>query len=63
MYESTFQALENLYPRLSPGGFVIIDDFGAVIGCRKAVEDYRRSKGINDPMHEIDWTGVWWRKS
>jgi O-methyltransferase len=63
MYESTLVALEALYPRLSPGGFVIVDDFGAVPGCRQAVEDYRRRHGIAEPLQAIDWTGVWWRKS
>lgn len=62
MYESTLVALEALYPRLSPGGFVIVDDFGAVPGCRRAVEDYRRREGIDAPLQAIDWTGVWWRK-
>ena len=29
MYESTWQAIEALYPKLSPGGFCIVDDFGS----------------------------------
>jgi O-methyltransferase len=62
MYGSTIVALENLYPKLSPRGYVIIDDYGAVEGCRQAVTDYRTAKGIEAPMHQIDWTGVWWRK-
>lgn len=41
MYESTMVALESLYPKLSPGGFAIIDDYGAVAECKLAVEDYR----------------------
>jgi len=62
MYESTALALQNLYPRLSPGGFVVVDDYGAVEGCRLAVEDYRRANHISEPLEWIDWTGVWWRK-
>jgi O-methyltransferase len=62
MYQSTIEALENLYDRLSPGGFVIIDDYGAVPGCRKAVEVFRTARGIAEPIHRIDWGGVWWRK-
>jgi O-methyltransferase/8-demethyl-8-(2,3-dimethoxy-alpha-L-rhamnosyl)tetracenomycin-C 4'-O-methyltransferase len=61
-YESTIVALEALYPRLSPGGFVIIDDYGALAGCRAAVEDFRQAQGIAEPMVSVDWTGVWWRK-
>lgn len=62
LYESTYVALEALYPKVSPGGFVIIDDYGAVPSCRAAVSDYRTQMGISARMHEIDWTGVWWRK-
>jgi hypothetical protein len=62
MYESTIVALTNLYPRLSPGGFVIIDDYGAIEACRKAVTDYRHSVGVSAEIHPVDWTGVWWQK-
>jgi len=62
MYESTYVALQCLYPKLSVGGFVIIDDYGAIEHCRKAVTDYRSEFGIDEPLHEIDWTGVWWQK-
>jgi O-methyltransferase len=63
MYESTWVALETLYPRLSAGGYVIIDDFGAVEACRLAVEKYRKTNAIFAPLEWIDWTGVWWRKA
>jgi O-methyltransferase len=63
MYESTLDALTSLYPKLSPGGFCIIDDWGAVPACRQAVIDYRSEHGISEPIHDIDWTGVYWRKS
>ena len=63
MYESTIQVLEGLYPRLSPGGICIIDDFGAVLGCRRAVEDYRRAQGITVPLINIDGKGVLWNKT
>jgi O-methyltransferase len=62
MYESTMVALESLYPKLSPGGFAIIDDYGAIEGCRKAVDDFRDANSIFDSMHEVDWTGVYWAK-
>jgi O-methyltransferase len=62
MYESTMVALEALYPRLSPGGFVVIDDYGAYEACRTAVHDYREREGIAAPIEAIDWTGVYWRK-
>lgn len=61
MYESTMDALRNLYPRLSPGGFCIIDDY-YLSGCRKAVEDYRSEHQISEPTQEIDGVGVFWRR-
>jgi O-methyltransferase/8-demethyl-8-(2,3-dimethoxy-alpha-L-rhamnosyl)tetracenomycin-C 4'-O-methyltransferase len=62
LYESTYLALEHLYPKLSPGDFVVIDDYGCIQQCNKAVKDYRERLGIDEPLHKIDWTGVWWQK-
>lgn len=62
LYSSTMDALANLYPRLSPGGYAVIDDYGALPECRQAVDDYRRGQGISEPIEIIDWTGVYWRK-
>ncbi|REF35939.1 TylF/MycF family methyltransferase [Thermasporomyces composti] len=61
MYGSTIEALEALYPKLSPGGYCIVDDYGAVEGCRRAVEDYRAAHGITAPLVAIDADGVYWR--
>jgi O-methyltransferase len=63
MYESTIQALDALYPKLSPGGFCIVDDYGAVPACKSAISDYRQTHDIGAPLHEIDWAGVYWRKA
>ncbi len=63
LYESTIQTLECLYDRLSAGGYVIVDDYGNVAGCRQAVHDFRAQRGINDPIRPIDWAGVYWRRS
>lgn len=62
MYNSTIEGLENLYPKLSKGGFCIIDDY-ALAGCQKAVHDYRDRHQIHDEIMQIDWTGRYWRKS
>jgi O-methyltransferase len=62
MYGSTMVTLRALYPKLSAGGYVIVDDYGALLSCRQAVEDYRAEHGIEDPIEAIDWTGVYWRK-
>jgi O-methyltransferase len=63
MYESTTDALVNLYDGLSPGGFLIVDDFHSAPACREAVEDFRREREIHEPIEQIDWTGVFWRKA
>jgi hypothetical protein len=62
MYESTMDALVNLYPALSVGGFVIIDDYFDE-ACREAVTDYRRDNGVDDPIEPIDWASAFWRRS
>lgn len=61
MYGSTMDALENLHPKVSPGGFVIIDDY-CLEPCRAAVTDYRARYGIEDEIVTIDWAGVFWRR-
>lgn len=61
LYKSTMDILDNLYHRVASGGFVIIDDFGAIASCRQAVEDFRVAHQINNPIETIDWTGAYWR--
>jgi O-methyltransferase len=62
MYESTHDALGALYPRLSPGGYLVVDDYGARPPCREAVDAFRTRHRIDEPIHEIDWTGVYWQR-
>jgi O-methyltransferase/8-demethyl-8-(2,3-dimethoxy-alpha-L-rhamnosyl)tetracenomycin-C 4'-O-methyltransferase len=61
-YESTYVSLETLYPKLSPGGFIIVDDFNYLKSTREAVNDYRSRMGITAAMHQVDWSASWWRK-
>jgi O-methyltransferase len=63
LYESTIQALDALYPKLSAGGFCIIDDYHPLDACRHAVTDYRKRGSISAEIIEIDGSGVYWRKS
>ncbi len=64
MYESTMDSLKNLYPKLSPGGFVIVDDYGLVEDtCRRAVHDFRDAHSIHEPIIDIDGWGVYWRRT
>jgi O-methyltransferase len=62
MYESTIVALDALYPKLSVGGYLILDDYLSHPACREAVTDYRSGHEIVEPIVEIDWTGVFWRR-
>jgi hypothetical protein len=61
-YESTMDAIASLYPRLSIGGYVIVDDYGAVKGCDQAIADYRGQQGITDPLKTIPGCGAYWQR-
>ena len=61
-YESTRDVLEPMYPRLSPGGYCIVDDYHAFPDCRRAVDEYRVTHRIVEPMHTIDQHAIYWRK-
>jgi O-methyltransferase len=63
MYESTMDALNSLYAKVSEGGYIIVDDYGALPNCKAAIHDFRDAHNINDEMHIVDWTGVYWQKS
>lgn len=54
-YKSTKHELENLYPLVSEGGVIIIDDYGHWAGARKAVDEYIEDKAVF--LHRIDYTG------
>jgi len=63
LYESTMDSLVNLYPKLSVGGYIIVDDFNYFAACKNAVLDYRKANGITDEIIKIDYTGIYWLKS
>jgi O-methyltransferase len=63
LYESTMDGLKALYEKVSPGGFIIVDDFNDFEPCRRAVVEFREQHGITDPIELIDWAGAFWRKS
>lgn len=56
-YESTKHELAHLFPRLSQGGIIIIDDYGHFKGCREATDEYIRDNGIRLFLSRIDYTG------
>lgn len=62
MYSSTIVALESLYPKLSKGGYVIVDDYYAVSACKEAVDDYRKTHQIQSKIVEVDRCACYWQK-
>jgi len=62
MYESTMDALRALYPKVSIGGYVIVDDY-FLPGCRKAIEEFRTENRLTEPIEQIDWGGVFFKKT
>jgi hypothetical protein len=64
-YESTMDALRYLYPRLSIGGYVIVDDYGeeSWTYCRNAVDHFRANNGITDAIVHVDSRCVFWQRT
>ncbi len=56
-FESTWHELVHLYPRLVPGGILIIDDYGHWQGCRQAVDQYLAAHAPDLFLHRLDYTG------
>lgn len=63
LYTSTLEALEPLYDKVAPGGFVVVDDYYAFLPCRTAITEFREAHGITEPIRRIDWSAVYWRKA
>ncbi|MBF0460211.1 MAG: tetratricopeptide repeat protein, partial [Magnetococcales bacterium] len=62
LYESTMDALVPLYDKVSPGGFIIVDDYGSCPPCKRAIHDFRAQRGIHEELQPIDVQSVYWRK-
>jgi len=62
-YESTMTALEPLYPKLSVGGYVIVDDYNSFSDCQTAIDEYRTKHNITSPLIPIDNLSVYWQKT
>lgn len=61
LYGSTMDALNALYSKVSPGGYVLIDDYYTWPSCKQAVLDFRREHGINCEIIDIDHRGAYWQ--
>ena len=61
MYGSTMDALRYLYPKLSVGGYVIVDDY-SLPKCQAAVDRYRADNNITDEINRVDRAIVYWQR-
>lgn len=63
-YDSTRDCLVHLYERLSPGGYLIVDDYGEDdwTDCRAAVDGFRAERGITEPMVQVDRRCWYWQR-
>ncbi len=59
-YESVLLTLETFGPKLAPGGFTIVDDYGHWEGARQAADDFRGKHNISSPLRQIDGNAVFW---
>lgn len=62
LYDSVKLSLECFYDRLSPGGYVVLDDYGFWPGCRTAVDEFLQSRGLQVKLYVSDDTGRWFQK-
>lgn len=60
MYESTWQTLHHLFDKVSPGGFVIIDDW-ELQGAQAAVKDFLESRNLDPSIQKIKGAGAYFR--
>jgi O-methyltransferase len=56
-YASTAHELAHLFPLISEGGVLIVDDYGHFRGARDAIDEYLAASGLHLLLHRIDWTG------
>jgi hypothetical protein len=55
-HASYVHLLDALYDRVVPGGVLLFDDYGHFLGARQAVDDFRRARGIHQPLVRIDYS-------
>lgn len=57
-YDSTAHEMRHLYPRLVPGGVLIVDDYGEMQGQKQAVDDFCQQNGVILLLNRIDFSGM-----
>lgn len=68
LFVSTWDPLINLYDKVTPGGYIYVDDYGSFKGCHEAINRFRYERRIYETMHWIrEPSGVveavWWQKA
>jgi len=61
MYSSTMDALTNLYDKVSPGGFVIVDDYHTWPACKRAVDEFLAARSETPVFQRIDQAATYWQ--
>ena len=61
-YESVKLCLETFYDRVSPGGFISIDDYGYWPGCKRAVDEFFRARQLSYKLNQLNFTVHWFQK-
>jgi O-methyltransferase len=62
-YESVRLCLEKFYDSVVPEGFVSIDDYGHWPGCREAVDNFFKERGLSYELRHVDYSARWFQKS
>jgi len=60
MYGSTWDVLENVYDKVTVGGYIIVDDY-RLPSCKAAIDDFRSKFNIEEPILPIDGQGIYWK--
>jgi O-methyltransferase len=61
-YKATLLTLDALYPSLSVGGYLISDDYSFLPACRRAIDEFRQAHDITEPIEQIDFNAIRWRR-
>jgi O-methyltransferase len=56
-------AITVLYPKLSVGGYCLVDDYGGIPACRAAVDEYRSRNRLKEPIQSVDRSCIFWQKA
>jgi hypothetical protein len=61
-YDSTKICLDHLFDRVPSGGVIILDDYFAWEGCKKATDEFRDARGITEDLIRVDVDCAYWVK-